>query len=154
MIKYRVREALIEDFDTLLAFEQGVVLAERPFNPTLKEGMIHYYDLEALMNAKDALVLVAEYGDEVVASGYAHLEAAKPYLRHDVHSYLGFMYVKPTHRGKGINRLIIEELISWTRKQGVAELRLDVYSENQPAIKAYKKLGFEDHMTQMRLSLG
>ena len=38
------REATEQDLEILLEFEQGVVTAERPFNSTLIEGEIHYYD--------------------------------------------------------------------------------------------------------------
>ena len=39
------REATLKDLHTLLEFEQGIIAAERPFDGTLKEGEIHYYDL-------------------------------------------------------------------------------------------------------------
>lgn len=64
-----VREAKIEDLDVLLKFEQGIVEAERPMNPTLKEGEIHYYDLAALVRSPLASVMVAEMDGEVIGSG-------------------------------------------------------------------------------------
>lgn len=41
----RVRIATLKDLPTLLAFEQGVIEAERPFDPTIKAGNINYYDI-------------------------------------------------------------------------------------------------------------
>ena len=40
-----IRQARHTDLDTLFRFEQGVITAERPFDPTLKKDPIHYYDL-------------------------------------------------------------------------------------------------------------
>jgi ribosomal protein S18 acetylase RimI-like enzyme len=81
------------------------------------------------------------------------IENAKPYLQHKQHGYLGFMYVKPEHRGKGINGKIMEALTTWSAGQGVTELRLEVYCLNESAIKAYEKIGFTRHMIEMRMEI-
>ncbi len=60
------------------------------------------------------------------------------------------MYVKPEYRGKGINKLILEELINWSKDRGISEIRLEVYYDNEPAVKAYEKAGFESHILLMR----
>lgn len=146
----KIRPAVPGDLETLLVFEQGVIGSERPFDVTLGQGEIHYYDLAAMITAQYIELLVAEINGELVGSGYARIEDAKPYLRHKQHAYLGFMYVDPEHRGKGINRMIIEALEKWSASKGITELRLDVYDENSPAIKAYEKAGFERHLLNMR----
>lgn len=148
-----VRKAGLEDLPTLLQFEQGVIAAERPFDPTLITGQTHYYDIEQMIAAPHIQLLVAELNGEVIASGYARIETSKPYLQHRQHAYLGFMYVAPLHRGKGINRMIMDALEAWALEQGITELRLDVYYENTPAIKAYEKTGFSKHMIEMRKGL-
>jgi len=63
------------------------------------------------------------------------------------------MYVVPKHRGKGVNRLIIDALSKWARSQYITELRLDVYSGNTPAIAAYERAGFVKDLIGMRLGL-
>ncbi|MGE8511418.1 MAG: GNAT family N-acetyltransferase [Chryseobacterium culicis] len=146
------REATEKDLEILLEFEQGVITAERPFNSTLIEGEIHYYDLKFLIQSPDATVIVAEENNEVIASGYALIKKSEKYYNQfEKYSYLGFMYVKPEHRGKGINKVITDELISWSKSRGISEVRLDVYAQNESAIKAYEKAGFEPHLLTMRL---
>jgi ribosomal protein S18 acetylase RimI-like enzyme len=149
----KVRPATHHDLETLLEFEQGVIEAERPFDITLKRGATRYYDLEEMITAPHIELVVAELDGQLVGSGYARIENAKPYLQHVQHGYLGFMYVKPEHRGKGINQKIIERLKTWCVEQGILELRLEVYFLNEPAIKAYEKIGFEKHMFEMRLGI-
>lgn len=56
----------------------------------------------------------------------------------------------PEHRGKGINAMISQALSYWPAGQGMHELRLEVYYLNEPAIKAYEKIGFTRHMMEMR----
>lgn len=146
-----IRKAHRNDLEKLFEFEQGIITAERPFDPTLKEEKIHYYDIEKMISAPHIEVLVAEVDLELIGSGYARIETAKPYLNHLNYAYLGFMYTDPNHRGKGVNAKIIEALKEWCNLQNVFELRLDVYNDNTSAIKAYEKAGFKKHLINMRM---
>lgn len=146
----RIRKATANDLPVLRRFEQGVISAERPFDPTLKREPTQYYDLEGMIAAPHVELLVAEADGVPVASGYARIEPSKPFLQHTQHAYLGFMYVEPAYRGRGINKLVTEALESWSLSQGVHELRLEVYQDNLPAVKAYEKAGFAKHMIEMR----
>jgi len=147
------RTALPADLEILLTFEQGIITAERPFDPTLKDGEIHYYDLSQMITAPDVEVIVAELDGEIVGSGYARIMVPKSYLKHSRYCYLGFMYTKPGHRGKGVNNKVLEALKAWALSQDIRELRLEVYHQNQPALKAYEKAGFNGHLLEMRLGL-
>lgn len=148
-----IRKAHPNDLEKLLEFEQGIITAERPFDPTLRAEKINYYDIEKMISALDVEVLVAEIGSEIVSSGYARIVTAKPYLNHLNYAYLGFMYTDANHRGKEINAKIIQALKEWCNLQNVFELRLDVYNDNISAIRAYKKSGFKKHLINMRMIL-
>lgn len=148
-----IRPAVVADLPMLLQFEQGVISAERPFDPTLKKGEIHYYDIEHMISAPHIELLVAELDGELIGSGYARIEDAKHYSQHPQHAYLGFMFTHPDHRGKGVNRLIIEALKQWSLNKNIRELRLEVYYPNEAAIKAYEKVGFSRYMIEMRAGL-
>jgi GNAT superfamily N-acetyltransferase len=153
MNQLKIRKAKLDDLKTLLEFEQGIVAAERPYDPTLKEGEIHYYDIEKMILATDIEVIVAEIDTVIVGSGYARIANAKPYLNHENYAYLGFMFTDPKYRGKGVNSKIIEALKTWCRSLEIYELRLDVYNDNPSAIKAYEKAGFKKHLINMRTGL-
>ena len=150
-MSYRLRPATLAELPILLNFEQGIVKAERPFDPTLKKGEIHYYDIGELILSDDAEVLVVEFNTEIVGSGYAKILTAKDYLDHDKYSFLGFMFVKEAHRGNGVNKMILDGLIAWSDSKGVKEIKLQVYDDNAPAIKAYTKAGFKKYLVEMRL---
>ena len=149
-----VRTALAEDLEVLLEFEQGIIEAERPFDSTIKEGEIHYYDLGQLIESPNAEVVVAEIDHQIIGSGYAVIRNAQAYLKHSRYAYLGFMYVKPEHRGKGINRAILEALKQWVISQKITEIRLEVYDDNDIAKNAYQKAGFKAHLLEMRMEAG
>ncbi len=148
-----IRKAKIEELETLLDFEQGIVVAERPFNPTLKDGEIHYYDLAKLIESDLSEVLVAELDGELIASGYVLEKEANDYEKHEKYAHLGFMFVKPKHRGKGVNQLILDALLEWAKERNLTEIRLEVYCENVAAIRAYQKAGFVSNLLEMRLEI-
>jgi len=55
-----IRKAKWSDLDQLKEMEQALIEAERPFDPTIKESNIHYYDLEGMLQNPNLLMIVAE----------------------------------------------------------------------------------------------
>lgn len=154
MSEILIRTAALSDLPTLRRFEQGVIFAERPFDHQIKNDPVHYYNIEEMIRAPHIEIVVAEIAGKLVGSGYARIEQARHYLTHQQHAYLGFMYVEPEHRGKGINQKVIETLAQWAISQNITELRLDVYDANTHAIRAYEKAGFTKHLIAMRRDAG
>lgn len=146
-----IREASLNDIEQLLEMEQGLIAAERPFDPTIRQPPVVYYDLKSMLEDDAYYVVVAETKDQIVSSGYATTKSARPYLDHKEYAYLGFMFTLPEYRGMGINSRIVEVLKKWAIAKGLFEIRLTVYPENQPAIRAYEKAGFVKHLIEMRI---
>lgn len=148
-----IRSASQGDLPTLLEFEQGIIAAERPMDHTLKPDPISYYDVEALIASADAEVAVAEIDETLIGSGYARKATSRSYLQPAFHAEIGFLYVRAPHRGKGVNKMILEHLFSWAQENDLPEIHLSVYPTNQPALRAYEKVGFEPYLVEMRLNL-
>lgn len=148
-----VRSATRDDLPVLKAFEQGIITAERPYDHTLKPDPISYYDIGELIDSDEAEVAVVELDGEIVASGYAQKKRSRHYLRDEYHAFLGFMYVRPEARGRGLNRLLTDHLLAWARANDLPEVHLTVYPGNEPAIRAYEKAGFTPYILEMRLNL-
>ena len=120
---------------------------------TIKEDATSYYDLKELIQSPDADIFVVEVDQQLVASGYAKIMEDHPYLKHDKQGYLGFMFVLEDFRGRGYSQQILEALTSWCKNRGVFEIRLDVYSMNQAALRGYEKAGFMSHLIKMRMNI-
>jgi hypothetical protein len=116
MTPITVRRATCADLDAILRFQLGVVDAERPYDSTLKDGAIRYYDFEQLLNSEQVHFVIAEVGGVAIGCGFARIEMAKPYVKHDRLGYLGLMFVEPAYRGRGVNSAVIFEL----KRAGVA----------------------------------
>ena len=52
------------------------------------------------------------------------------------------MWVDPAHRRAGIGRMLVEQVLDWARRRGVRGAKLEVTSDNEPAIRLYESLGF------------
>lgn len=50
--------------------------------------------------------------------------------------------VSPGHRGKGIGKAMLREIVKISRKKGDKAIRLDVLEENLPADRLYAAAGF------------
>lgn len=148
-----IRPATLNDLETLLNFEQGVVEAERPLDSFLKEGSITYYNIPQLIVQENTYLAVAVSNNELVGSGYVRIEKSRNYHKNPQNGYVGFMYVIPPFRGKRISNLILDSLKKWANTKNLKELRLDVYSNNPAAIKSYERFGFKSNLLNMRMEI-
>lgn len=148
-----IRKANKNDLETLLKFEQGVIEAERPLDPFLAEGNLFYYNIPEMIISENVHLIVAVSNKKLVASGYVRIENSRHYHKNLKHGYIGFMYVKPSFRGQRISNLILESLKIWAKEKELKELRLDVYSNNLGALKAYKRFGFTESLVNMRMDI-
>jgi ribosomal protein S18 acetylase RimI-like enzyme len=57
-------------------------------------------------------------------------------------AHLISMWTAPTHRQRGIGRLLVNEILGWARIRRALTLQLMVTCNNEPAIKFYQRLGF------------
>jgi len=147
------RKATLTDLPILLKFEQALIKAERPMDSQIMDGDISYYSISDLIKNSESEVYIVEIENEIVASGYVKIKENFPYLKQKKQGYLGFMFVPENHRGNGYNQRVLDALLAWCKKRGVFDIRLDVYAVNAPAIKAYSKAGFKNHLINMRLDI-
>ena len=147
------RPATAIDLPILLTFEQRIIAAERPYDETLLPDPISYYDIGELITSPESEVIVAELDGVLIGSGSARRKASRHYAEPAFHAYIGFLYVVPEHRGKGVNHRVLNALFAWARANDLPDVHLTVYPGNEPAMRAYEKVGFEPHILEMRMNL-
>lgn len=55
------------------------------------------------------------------------------------------LYVRPTYRGKGLGRILVERVIAEARAIGYERMRLDtIVSSMQDAVELYRRMGFKE----------
>ena len=107
MTTISTRIANLNDLETLLEFEQGVIKAERPMDSFLGDGTLSYYNIPELIASKNSHLIVAVANKELVGSGYLKIEDSSHYHKNPKHGYIGFIFVKPAFRGQRISNLIL-----------------------------------------------
>jgi len=88
--------------------------------------------------ATQTLTVVALH-DEVVAS-YRLIPKTH---RQSATCYLGGFVIKNTHQGKGLGTAILLHIGETEKAKGIRRVELTVSLDNAPAIRLYKKVGFD-----------
>ena len=138
---FTVREAKVTDAPALqeylseLVKEQPPVLFQRDQAPTEEEEIAF---LEMVEGTDRSVVFLAEVESGVV--GMLDFHGNK---KEQCAHCGGFgMSVHHKWRYRGIGSELLERLFSWARSRNFRRIELEVFSNNQPAIDLYNKLGF------------
>jgi ribosomal protein S18 acetylase RimI-like enzyme len=67
----------------------------------------------------------------------------------DLKMLIQFLYVMPSHRNQGIGTALANYAEAWAKEEGFEQITLRVFVNNLPAMKLYRKLGFEDESITM-----
>ena len=146
------RKAEKEDFYKIRSLYWNLIDQEQddPSFPHWKKG-IHPSD-EMIQDSIDTGQLYVlsddDDDDEIAACVIANDERVDGYsdapwqIDSDEVIVLHVLAVHPDHRGKGLARRLVENVIELERKAGKKALRLDVIENNTAAEKLYQKLGF------------
>ena len=144
------RKAEKEDFYKIRSLYWNLIDQEDddPSFPHWKKG-IHPSDEMILDSIVKGDLYVLADGDEIAACVIANDEkvegnADAPWqVDSDDIIVLHVLAVYPDHRGKGLARRLVENVIEQERKAGKKALRLDVIENNTTAEKLYQKLVFQ-----------
>ena len=85
---------------------------------------------------EDTRVLVIKSNDQTIGCG-----AFRP--MDDNVAEVKRMFVHPEHRGKGLSKLILNELESWIKEQQYTYIKLETGSKNIAALSLYPATGYE-----------
>ncbi|MEQ1692964.1 MAG: GNAT family N-acetyltransferase [Gemmatimonas sp.] len=132
-----LRPATVDDVPLILELIEGLAEYERLRHECVAtEALLH----ETLFGARRyAEVVVAEWNQ--VAAGFAlffhnySTFLARPGI------YLEDLFVRPTHRGHGIGKALLQHLASLAIARGCGRLEWAVLDWNESAIGFYKKMG-------------
>lgn len=93
------------------------------------------------------LYLVAEIDDDFAGLGSAR---PGPFGHKDEHVATLSIWLLPWARGRGAGTYVMRTLLDWCREVGYEKAELGVFSNNQPALRLYRRLGFEVEVRQRR----
>lgn len=89
-------------------------------------------------NAASNYPIVAELADQPIGLAWGRIEAAQPALAH-----LYQVWVHPDYRRLGAGQQLVEAVIAWAVSQHAQTLELGVTCGDTPAMRLYRRAGFE-----------
>jgi L-amino acid N-acyltransferase YncA len=139
-MEIKIRSYQIEDTQAILEIINYNILnstALYDYEPRTLENQIAIFDDKL---KKGFPIIVATENETLVGFGYysefRFREAYKFTVEHSV-------YAHPNHLGKGIGKLILENLIHLAKVQNLHTMIGVIDAENQSSIEFHKKFGFE-----------
>lgn len=122
----------------------------------MQPGVLEGFPLCDLREVEDAARIWLSYAKydavltalwDQVPCGIANLYL-QPYKKL-AHQCLFAIIIDEKYRGKGVGKVLMQELIHLAKERFKIEiLHLEVYEHNLPAVKLYKKLGFTEYGKQ------
>ncbi|HEY9534282.1 MAG TPA: GNAT family N-acetyltransferase [Mucilaginibacter sp.] len=148
-----IREAATEDLPSLLEIYNEVILnttsvySEEPHTLAMRQTWFNE------RRAAGFPVIVALQNEDIVGFGsYGHFRAWPCYRYTVEHS----VYVHKDHRGKGISKILLKELITLAKSGGYHALIAGVDSRNEVSLKLHMAFGFKQvaHFKEVGFKFG
>jgi L-amino acid N-acyltransferase YncA len=134
-----LREATETDLPQILEIYNEVILnttsvySEQPHTLAMRQAWFNE------RKASNFPVIVAEQNGTIVGFGsYGHFRALPCYRFTAEHS----VYVHKDHRGQGISKILLKELIALAKAAGLHALIAGVDSDNEVSLKLHLAFGF------------
>ncbi|MGR3766537.1 N-acetyltransferase family protein [Rossellomorea sp. NS-SX7] len=113
-----------------------------------KEEMIKAYEHSKKFGA---YFLAARSSGKLL--GWVQVDKSTDWVTGKEIGWINDVYVKKSFRGNGVATALLKQALKELKEMEYDEVRLNVYSSNEQAIKLYEKLGFMDLNKFMKLDL-
>ena len=151
-----IRQATANDFEALCELFEEVEAFHRKALPHVfrkPEGREWIQEAVAAATAgDDAVIFVAESGGRAVGLVHASIGCAPdlPIVVPRRYVMIHDLVVGKDFRRAGIGRALVERVHEWALARDVAEVELNVWEFNKPALALYEEMGYET--TRRRMS--
>jgi ribosomal-protein-alanine acetyltransferase len=125
-MSYQIRVARESDLDQIMQIEKASFGSDSWSKPNMKSELL----------ARHTTYLVADENNEVI--GYAGLSKLASSTTADIQT----IAVSDSHRGLGIGRALIQNLLGYAKEQKAKEVFLEVREDKPIPQSLYKSLGF------------
>ena len=123
--------------------------AEEKDTPVLEDLLLQFSEwplqrdqtLHRIMRETTSELLVAESNQEII--GLIHQIFFLDPVHAGLNSYITSLFVKESHRKKGIGSQLLQKAIESAKKKGVIEVHVDTEENNVRAMEFYQKSGFK-----------
>ncbi|MDA8078162.1 MAG: GNAT family N-acetyltransferase [Nitrospiraceae bacterium] len=138
---FAIRPARADDIPQMCDFLAELFSIESDFSPDRGKQA---RGLELLLSnaVGSSIVLVAEKGDEIV--GMCSVQALISTAEGGPVGLLEDLVVKKDHRGKGIGKRLLSEILGWCAGKNISRIQLLADVDNERALNFYAGNGWAD----------
>lgn len=117
---------------------------ESDHNLVLKDEYERFFAsyMMGFLKNPDAVVKVAEENGTVIGYAVATRGREAAFYKYSRVGLLTDVFVKESHRGRGVARQLLAALEDWARRQGLQAIEVNVFPEHTEEIESLKRLGF------------
>ena len=142
-MEIKIREIEVEDYKELLDFMKKVKGETNFLRGYPNEIKMSYEDekeyIKKVKSSETSNYFVVIKNNKMIGCiGFNGNTARK--MKH--YGTIGISVLKE-YWGRGIATTLLEKLISWSKEKGIKKINLDVFENNERAIKLYEKFGFK-----------
>ena len=142
-MEIKIREIEVEDYKELLDFMKKVKGETNFLLGYPNEIKMSYEDekeyIKKVKSSETSNYFVVMKNNKMIGCiGFNGNTARK--MKH--YGTIGISVLKE-YWGRGIATALLEKLISWSKEKGIKKINLDVFENNERAIKLYEKFGFK-----------
>ena len=147
----QIRRAEQRDLAACLAMFEELNRLQGPWRvftprPGIEEEMARNY--RAALDDPDAVLVVADAGGVLVGMAAGHVHRPSTFSEQRAVELSG-VYVRPSHRLRGLARTLTAEVARFARHRGVERVTLRTFAQNEEAVEAWRRIGFEPRALQM-----
>jgi ribosomal protein S18 acetylase RimI-like enzyme len=151
----RIRPATEDDLPALMGLFYELARFQESWRvftprPDVRDEMQRRY--RADLADPDAFLVVAEQDGLVVGMASGHLHKPSTFSD-ELAVELGSVYVQPEYRGRGVAAALTADVAEFARERAVKRVTLKTFAQNEEALQAWQRLGFEPRMIQMTASV-
>lgn len=153
----QVRRASSDDLQEISSLWRGLARYHEPQSkyfklaPGARRKFTSY--VRRSMKRKDVSVFVAQKNSKLVGYLIAKIKEEKPVFKLRKRGTITDLFVEKGYRRQGIGRKLVKKALAWFRNRNLQFVEISVYVKNISGKIAWKRMGFEDHMTLMRRKL-
>jgi len=152
----RIRKASESDYKELQKLIEGITDLHINKYPMIyskpKSKINNKESIKTIINDKLIFLCLAEVDGRIV--GYIQASVRKvtkePILVPREYIKLDSIFIQKPFRKIGIGKKLLQGLFSWSKKQRISSIELNVYDKSKEAIKMYEKYGFKIERYHMR----
>lgn len=133
----------------LISFHAGI---DHYYKPVSAYRGLAVYAQSGLKGSKKA-IFVAEVHGNIIGYLFAEVRPAPFFSKERFVGAINDVCTAPMMRQRGVLKELWKHAAIWFKSRRVSYIELSVHIKNDPAIKAWKKLGFYAYRARMRKNL-